>query len=108
MIGGQLPWDVGIIGNAGFQLVVLVLLSASGRWSLAAVWHATLNAFGGAFFFTMVTGADLDRLGLLLSAAYAVLGVVALVLFRRRTSTGDPEDGVERAVVHRALGSERR
>ena len=88
MIGGQLPWTVGIVGNAGFQLVVLVMLTASGgRWSLAAVWHATLNAFGGAFFFTMVTGADQTRLGLLLSAAYALLAVVALIVSRRLPST---------------------
>lgn len=84
MIGGQLPWTIGIVGNAGFQLVVLVMMAATGgQWSLAAVWHASLNAFGGAFFFTMVSGADKERLGLLLSAAYAVLAVVALVLSRR-------------------------
>lgn len=91
MIGGQLPWTVGIVGNAGFQLIVLVMLTASGgRWSLAAVWHATLNAFGGAFFFTMVTGADQARLGLLLSAAYAVLAVAALIVSRRLPSVQRP------------------
>jgi hypothetical protein len=100
MIGGQLPWTVGIVGNAGFQLVVLVIMSASGgRWSLAAVWHATVNAFGAGFFFSMVTGADKDRLGLLLSAAYAVLAVAALVLFRLRTSTRDTADDVPQALV---------
>ncbi len=88
MIGGQLPWTIGIVGNAGFQLIVLVIMSASGgRWSLAAVWHATLNAFGGAFFFTMVTGADQVRLGVLLSIAYAVLALAALVWSRRLKST---------------------
>ena len=82
------------MGNACFQLIVLVMLTASGgRWSLAAVWHATLNAFGGAFFFTMVTGADQARLGLLLSAAYAVLALVALIVSRRLPSTPPPEPG---------------
>lgn len=95
MIGGQLPWTIGLVGNAGFQLVVLVMMSASGgRWSLAAVWHATLNAFGGAFFFTMVDGADQDRLGVLLAVAYAVLAVVALAVSRRLRSTPDPADTV--------------
>jgi hypothetical protein len=91
MIGGQMPWSVGILGNAGFQMVVLVIVSASGgTWSLAAVWHATLNAFGGAFFFTMVTGADNARLGLFLGIAYAVLAVAAFGWSRRPGSTPDP------------------
>lgn len=88
MIGGQLPWSVGILGNAGFQLVVLVMLSARrGGWSLAAVWHASLNAFGGAFFFGMVSGADQARLFLLLAVAYTLLGSAALVLGRRSSAS---------------------
>ena len=87
MLNGEMPWVMGIVGNAAFQMIVLQLFVASGNhWSPAAVWHATLNAFGGAFLFTMVTGADRDRLGLLLSGAYAVLAVAALVLARRRRS----------------------
>lgn len=95
MIGGQLPWSLGIVGNAAFQLIVLVMMSASGgRWSLAAVWHATLNAFGGAFFFTMVSGADQDRLGLLLAVAYAMLAVLALLVSRRHgTRQSEPDLG---------------
>lgn len=87
MIGGQLPWSIGIVGNAGFQLIVLAMMSAGGTWSLAAVWHATLNAFGGAFFFTMVTGEDKARLGFLLAAAYAVLAMCAYVWGRQRRTT---------------------
>ena len=84
MITGDMPVVIGILGNAGFQLAVLVLMHYSkGAWSLAAVWHATLNAFGGAFFFSMVTGADKDRLGLLLGLAYAVAGLVAWALWSR-------------------------
>lgn len=99
MIGGQLPWTIGIVGNAGFQMIVLVMLTASGgRWSLAAVWHATLNAFGGAFFFTMVTGADQARLGLLLSAAYAVLGIAALIVSRRRHGLATPGPGLSASI----------
>lgn len=99
MIGGQLPWSIGIVGNAAFQLIVLVMMSASGgRWSLAAVWHATLNAFGGAFFFTMVSGADQDRLGMLLAAAYAVLAIVALVVSRHRQRARRSGPDLDRSV----------
>lgn len=81
MISGEMPWIMGIVGNAAFQMILLQLFTFSGgRWSLAAVWHATLNAFGGAFLFTMVTGADRDRLGLLLAGAYAVIAVVGLLI----------------------------
>lgn len=86
MLSGDMPWVVGILGNAGFQLVVLVLMHYSnGAWSLAAVWHATLNAFGNAFFFSMVTGADRDRLNLLLALIYAVAGLVAWTVWARRS-----------------------
>ncbi len=88
MISGEMPWLMGIVGNAAFQMLLLLLFTQSGgRWGPAVVWHATLNAFGGAFFFTMVTGADRERLGLLLAAAYAVLAVAALVA-RRRAGRG--------------------
>ena len=80
MITGDMPLVVGILGNAGFQLIVLQMLHhRRGSWTLAAVWHATLNAFGGAFFFTMVTGADRDRLDLLLGFVYALAGAIALL-----------------------------
>ena len=81
MLNGEMPWVMGIVGNAAFQMILLQLFVASGRrWSPAAVWHATLNAFGGAFLFAMVSGADRDRLGLLLAGAYAVLAVASLLL----------------------------
>ena len=90
MLNGEMPWVMGIVGNAAFQMIVLQLYVASGgRWSLAAVWHATLNAFGGAFFFTMVSGADRERLGLLLAGAYAILAVVSVVLARGRRTPAD-------------------
>jgi hypothetical protein len=63
------------------------------------VRHRDLNAFGGGFFFAMVTGADQARLGLLLGIAYALLGVLAYVAWRlagsrradaRRGSGSDP------------------
>ncbi len=66
MVSGMLPWNIGLIGNAAWQLIVLCILeSTDGRWSLAAVWHTTLNVTGGQFVFQMVHGADRDRLGLL-------------------------------------------
>jgi hypothetical protein len=89
MLNGEMPWVVGIVGNAAFQMIVLQMFVASGgRWSLAAVWHATLNTFGGAFFFGMVTGADQSRLFLLLAIAYALVAVLAVVLGRRRATAG--------------------
>ena len=76
MIDGGLPWVLGIVGNAAFTMVMLQLLLASnGRWSLVAVWHATLNAVGGPFFFTMVSGDDRARLGYLLAGIYSVVAV---------------------------------
>ena len=84
MLSGELPWVTGLLGNAGFQLILLVLFSLPGsRWSLAAVWHASLNALGGGFFFAMVAGADQARLGLLLGLAYALLGGLAYTAWRR-------------------------
>ncbi len=98
MLNGEMPWVVGIVGNAAFEMIVLQLFVATGgRWCLAAVWHATLNAFGGAFFFTMVTGADQDRLGLLLSGAYALVAVLAVVLARRRVTV--PATDAQREAV---------
>jgi membrane protease YdiL (CAAX protease family) len=85
MLTGEMPWLMGIVGNAAFQMLLLLMFTANGgRWAPAAVWHATLNAFGGGFLFAMVTGADRVRLGLLLAAAYAVLALVALVARRSR------------------------
>lgn len=81
VLTGEMPLVVAVLGNAGFQLIVLQLMRhRSGSWALAAVWHATLNAFGGAFFFTMVRGADQSRLFLLLALVYALGGVIAVVL----------------------------
>jgi hypothetical protein len=98
MVGGQMSWTMGFVANAAFQLILLQVFRASGgRWSLAAVWHATLNTFGGSFFFLMVSGADQERLGLLLSGAYALLAIVALALGRRSVADRSPEPAVESA-----------
>ena len=64
------------------------------------MWHATLNAFGGAFFFTMVTGADQARLGVLLSAAYAVLAIAAVIVSRRLPSAAGR--GSQSTTIHHA------
>ena len=71
-------------------MVALQVLTLGGaRWSLAAVWRATLNAFGGSFFFTMVSGQDRANLGLLLAGGYAVLATgMCLVGSRRWSPTG--------------------
>ncbi len=84
MLTGDMPWFMGIAGNLGFQLLMLIVMQRSnGNWSQVAVWHAMLNAFGGAFFFGMVTGNDNLRLGVLLGVAYAALGIVAAGLHAR-------------------------
>ena len=76
---------LGIVGNAGFAMVTLLVFTASGgRWSLVAVWHASLNAVGGMFFFTMVTGVDKARLGVLLSGAY--VGACRCLVPRRQST----------------------
>ena len=90
MISGQSSWVMGFVGNAAFQLVLLQVFRLSGgQWALAAVWHATLNTFGGSFFSTMVSGADHYRLELLLSAAYTLLAIGALAAGRRFAPAGD-------------------
>jgi membrane protease YdiL (CAAX protease family) len=96
MLTGDSGWVMGIVGNAAFQMILLQMFRASGQLSLAAVWHATLNTFGGSFFTAMVTGADQARYGLLLSAIYALLAIVAVVLgnHSRRTRRGDTADEV--------------
>ena len=81
MVGGELPWVLGIVGNAAFQFLLLWAFRRSGGvWFLAALWHALLNTVGGAFFFQMVEGADRDRLGVLMAGAYVLAAVGAYVM----------------------------
>jgi membrane protease YdiL (CAAX protease family) len=85
MLTGDLGWVLGTLGNAAFTMVALQLMMArGGRWSLVAVWHATLNAVGSMYFFTMVTGDDKARLGFLLASSYAVVAVALLLSGSRR------------------------
>ena len=102
VLTGDMPWTVVLAGNAAFQMIVLALMiKSNGQWFLAAVWHATLNAFGGAFFFTMVTGADLDRLNLLLAIAYGVAGLAALLLLRFSSDQRSPSTASSAATGNR-------
>jgi hypothetical protein len=39
-----------------------------------------LNAFGGAFFFAMASGADKERLGAMLAIAHALVAAVMLLI----------------------------
>ena len=105
MLTGDMPLVVGVLGNAGFQLVVLLLLrQRRGSWTLAAVWHAVLNAFGNAFFFSMVTGADRDRLNLLLGLEYAVVAAVAVTLTH---AIGNSRNGGAGSPAHAPWGDHR-
>ncbi|MEV5962173.1 CPBP family glutamic-type intramembrane protease [Kribbella sp. NPDC051952] len=84
MLNGDLPWVLGVVGNAAFTMVMLqVFVASGGRWQLVAVWHASLNAVGSGFFFTMVTEADNARLGILLAAAYTVIATLTYAVRRR-------------------------
>lgn len=85
MLAGSLPWVLGIVGNAAFQLLVLWLYVRSGRrWFVAAVLHSVLNVLGGSFFFQMVQGADNARLGVLMSAGYALVAAAVYAVERKR------------------------
>lgn len=104
MLSGEMPWVVGILGNAGFQLIVLIMFCRTkGAWPLAAVWHASLNAFGGLFLFRMVTGDDQARLGLLLGLAYVTLAI-AMAMLSRASVTASPAIAERRDVVPRPVG----
>lgn len=91
MLNGDLSWTLGVGGNIAFQFLLLWLfLRTKQQWFPAAVWHATLNTFGGKFFFQMVQGEDQARLGLLMTAGYIL--VAALVfLFDHRALNPIPE-----------------
>jgi membrane protease YdiL (CAAX protease family) len=85
MISGDLSWTLGVVGNAAFTMLMLQLFIASGgRWTLVAVWHASLNAFGSGFFFQFISGADNARLGVLLSVAYTVVATITCLVARQR------------------------
>ena len=118
MLTGQSGWVMGIVGNAAFQMILLQLFYLSGgRWSLAAVWHASLNTFGGSFFTAMVIGADQVRYGLLLSASYTLLAIFAASGHGRkfvgvsgaqaRTSLRSPRSRCDSASLSRRPGDAR-
>lgn len=92
MLSGDLSWVVGTVGNAAFSMVtLLVLVAGDGRWTLVAVWHAMVNAAGGSFFFTMVSGRDEERLGWLMAAVYSVVAMAAYVVLASRHHPSDDE-----------------
>lgn len=87
MLSGDLDWVLGTVGNAAFTMVTLLLLLAGGgQWTLAAVWHASLNATGGLFFHRMVTGADHDRIAHLMAGGYALVALAAYLAWNRHLS----------------------
>lgn len=95
MLSGDLSWVIGIVGNTAFTMVALqVFILSGGRWSLVAVWHASVNAFGGAFFFTMVSGQDEANLDLLLAGGYAVLAAAMYFAGGRRRRRTDIQDAL--------------
>ncbi len=85
MLSGSLPWVLGVGGNIAFQLLMMwMFVRTGGAWFLAAIWHSTLNALGGLFFFQMVEGPDKARLGVLMTLGYALAAAVALLADSRR------------------------
>lgn len=107
MIDGGLSWELGVVGNAAFTMVMLqVMMASHGRWSLVAVWHAMLNALGGMFFFTMVIGDDRAQLGVLMAGIYTVVAVaVHLTVGRHLTWHDDVSRHEDEA---RSSGTQRR
>jgi membrane protease YdiL (CAAX protease family) len=84
MLRGDLPWLLGVGGNAAFQFLVLwIFLRSGGVWFLAALWHTVLNTAGGEFFFQMAQGADQARLGVLMTAGYVLLALAVVFADRR-------------------------
>jgi membrane protease YdiL (CAAX protease family) len=99
VITGHMPLSIAVLANAGFQIIALLMLQhRRGSWTLAAVWHASVNAFGATFFFSMVTGPDRDRLDLLLGLVYALAGALALLAHliagRRHNEEAEPTTGL--------------
>jgi hypothetical protein len=85
MLTGGLPWQTGVPGMIGFQLLLLLMMQTSrGPWTLWAVAHASLNAFGSQYFFRMVTGADNARLGALMGLTWLLAGAACLAWVARR------------------------
>jgi membrane protease YdiL (CAAX protease family) len=87
MINGELSWYLGIVGNLGFTMVMLLVFRASkGQWWLVAVWHAALNATGGLGLFRMAVGDDRVRLEILLGVVYTIVAVAGYLLWLRRVA----------------------
>ena len=85
MLSGDLPWVLGIWGNIAFQFLVLWIFQRSDqRWFLAALWHTTLNTFGGKFFFQLVDGTDEAHLAVLMVAGYMIVALAVYFLDRSR------------------------
>lgn len=83
MLSGDLPWVLGIGGNIAFQFLVLWIFQRTDqRWFLAAIWHATLNTFGGKFFFQLVDGTDEARLAVLMTIGYMIVALAVFLLDR--------------------------
>ncbi|MEO8452830.1 MAG: CPBP family intramembrane glutamic endopeptidase [Gemmatimonadota bacterium] len=91
MLSGELTLALGIGGNFAFQFIVLWLYRRTGVWFLAAIWHTTLNVVSGQFLFRMVSGADQQRLGLIMVAGYILVAIVLAAVGRSfHPATTDP------------------
>jgi len=85
MLSGNLPWVLGVGGNIAFQFLLLWVFQRSNQgWFLAAVWHTTLNTFGGGFYFQLVDGADEARLAVLMTTGYLVVALAVFLMERNR------------------------
>lgn len=100
MLQGDLDLVHGLAGNFAFQFLVLWLFRRTEVWLLAGLWHATLNTVGGQWLFRMVSGADQERLGLLMVSGYVILALV--VGLRERVLRTDPPTGAAGPALTRA------
>ena len=96
MLTGQSSWVMGIVGNAAFQLILLLLFppaAAGGPWRPSGTRRSTPSAAPSSSPWS--PGPTRCDYGLLLAAAYALLAIVALVLGRRHIRDRRPETADE-------------
>ena len=65
---------------AGAILFTWVYNSTNGSVLLTILFHTSVNAIGGTFFFSMFSGADLTRLWWLQAAVYCAAAIVVVIV----------------------------
>ena len=74
------PVPFALFTVAGAILFTWIYNSTDGSVLLTTLFHGSINAIGGQFFFSMFSGADLTRLWWLTAAVYCVAAIVVVVV----------------------------